>query len=372
MRILTTSVAILALAATGAIAQGQGNGNGNGAGQGNGQSNRGNDRGGPPAAAQGGPDANGNARRDAPPVASQGNRGNGNANRGGPPARAERGPAERGNGNNANAPARTADHGNIDRGNGQRSGMDRGAQRIERDLRGNGNGNANRNAAGVRGNSGNEARFGDRIADRYVQPDGRYGGSFGYSPSLINGCPPGLAKKNNGCQPPGLARQRAPYGSTYQPSLFGLSGYDRGNYFYDDGYLLRRSGSNIAGYIPLLGGALAVGNQWPNSYGSNSLPDYYVDYYGLGGPQNYRYADDVIYRVDPTTSAIQSIAALLTGDQFTVGQPMPRGYDVYNVPNAYREQYCDTPEANYRYSDGYVYRVDPQTQLVAAAIDLLT
>jgi hypothetical protein len=51
---------------------------------------------------------------------------------------------------------------------------------------------------------------------------------------------------------------------------------------------------------------------------------------------------------------------------------MPRGYDVYNVPSAYRDRYYDTPEANYRYSDGYVYRVDPQTQLVAAAIDLLT
>ncbi|MCH2486974.1 MAG: hypothetical protein MK010_04420 [Erythrobacter sp.] len=371
MRILTSSVAILALAATGAIAQGQGNGNG--------QGNRGNDRGGPPAAAQGGPDANGNgnARRGGPPAAAQGNRGNGNADRGGPPAQAQQGRVERGNGNanNANAAARNADRGNIDRGNGQRPAVERGAQRIERDLRGNGNGNANRNAAVVRGNNqngGNDARFVDRIADRYVQPEGRYGGSFGYSPSLIDGCPPGLAKKNNGCQPPGLARQRAPYGSLYQPDLFGLTGYDRGNYFYDGGYLLRRSGSDIAGYIPLLGGALSVGNQWPGSYGSSSLPDYYVDYYGLGGPQNYRYADDAIYRVDPTTSAIQSIAALLTGDQFTVGQPMPRGYDVYNVPYAYRDRYYDTPEANYRYSDGYVYRVDPQTQLVAAAIDLLT
>ena len=360
MRILTSSVAILALAATGAIAQGNGKGNG--------QGNGGNDRGGPPAAAQAGPDAKGNR-------GNGNNKGNGNAERGGPPVQAERGNgnagnpnARNGNGNgNGNAGVRT-----LERGNGQGA-----AKQIERDLRGNnGNGNGNRNAANNRGNGANDGRILDRTLDRtrdhYIQTEGRYGGTFGYAPSVIDGWPPGLAKKNNGCQPPGLARQRAPYGSIYQPSLFGLSGYDRGNYFYDDGYLLRRSGSDIAGYIPLLGGALAIGNQWPNSYGSSSLPDYYVDYYSLGGPQNYRYADDVIYRVDPTTSAIQSIAALLTGDQFTVGQPMPRGYDVYNVPSAYRDRYYDTPEANYRYSDGYVYRVDPQTQLVAAAIDLLT
>ena len=65
-------------------------------------------------------------------------------------------------------------------------------------------------------------------------------------------------------------------------------------------------------------------------------------------------------------------AALLTGDQFGIGQPMPLGYDVYNVPYAYRDRYYDTPDANYRYADGYIYQVDPKTQLIAAAIQLLT
>jgi hypothetical protein len=66
------------------------------------------------------------------------------------------------------------------------------------------------------------------------------------------------------------------------------------------------------------------------------------------------------------------VAALLTGQPITVGQPMPAGYDVYNVPYPYRSQYVDTPDGLYRYSDGYVYRVDPTTQLVQAAIQLLT
>ena len=50
---------------------------------------------------------------------------------------------------------------------------------------------------------------------------------------------------------------------------------------------------------------------------------------------------------------------------------MPLGYDVYNVPYPYRGQYLDGPDALYRYSDGYVYQVDPETRLVAAAIELL-
>lgn len=192
---------------------------------------------------------------------------------------------------------------------------------------------------------------------------------------LIDGCPPGLAKKQNGCMPPGLTKARQDdYGYySYRPDWWGLRGLlpDGGRYFYNDGYLLRLNGGNVAGYIPLLGGALSVGHPWPDYYAPRPVPDYYVSYYDLGPSGGYRYADDVLYRVDPTTQAITSIAALLTGDDIRVGQPMPRGYDVYNVPYQYRSQYVDGPNAYYRYSDGYVYQVDPETRLVAAAIELL-
>jgi hypothetical protein len=182
---------------------------------------------------------------------------------------------------------------------------------------------------------------------------------------LIDGCPPGLAKKNNGCMPPGLARQRA-----WQPNWWGMPRLS-GSYYYNDGYLVRLNGDRIAGYVPLLGGALAVGNPWPSYYAPMPVPDYYVNYYGLGPAGGYRYADNVLYRVDPSTAAITSIAGLLTGDNFAIGQPVPLGYDVYNVPYPYRSQYIDGPNAWYRYSDGYVYQVDPTTRLITAAIELL-
>lgn len=186
---------------------------------------------------------------------------------------------------------------------------------------------------------------------------------------LIDGCPPGLAKKNNGCMPPGLARQD-PWRPVYdRPDWWGYRDWGSGNYGYYDGYLLRYDGNRIASYVPLLGGALALGSAWPGYYEPVALPSYYQDFYGLG--PSYRYADDVIYRLDPQTDAISAIAALLTGNDIAIGQPLPVGYDVYNVPYDYRDRYVDGPDAMYRYSDGYVYEVDPTTRLVQAAIELL-
>ena len=187
---------------------------------------------------------------------------------------------------------------------------------------------------------------------------------------LIDGCPPGLAKKNNGCMPPGQFKKEG--WDDHDANWWGLRGLrDLNGYRYVDGNLVRLGANGaISGYYPLLGGALALGNPWPSGYPMTPLSPYHVNYYGLG--DDYRYLDGAIYRVDPQTQAIQSIAALLTGDDFAVGRPLPSGYGVYNVPSNFRDDYVDGPDATYRYSDGYVYRVNPKTQLIVAAIDLLT
>lgn len=352
MRVFMAGAAALALAASGAYAQGKGNGNGNGNG------------GGKPAAAQ--------------------NKGNGN----GGGNKADRGPqrmaqAERGQGNgNGNG------NDKADRGNDRRPVQAQPSNRGNGNDRGNGNGNDRRVVE--RRVDRDDRRVVDREdrRDVRVRYDDRDDRRFIRSPrdtrwlvqdrnrGLIAGCPPGLAKKRNGCNPPGQVRdryQRSLFGYNYRPSLFGLRNYDRrGDYYYNGGYLVRYGdGGGIASWLPLLGGALGIGNVWPSGYQSYAVPDYYVDYYDLGGPDRYRYADNVIYRVNPDDAAITSIAALITGDDFTIGQRMPMGYDVYNVPYAYRDRYYDTPQYMYRYSDGYVYQIDPETRLVAAAIDLL-
>ena len=365
MKLWVASIFALALAAVPALAQGNGNGNGNGNSNGN--------RGGPPAEAapsnQG--NGNGNANRGnrgnsgGPPQQARGNgndNGNGNAgNRGGPPTSRQN--DNRGNTGKRGGPPAV-------RGNGNGNAGERGGPPV---ARGNGNDNGN-NRGGPPVARGNDGGGGDTYSVRY--DDGEDFDFRRISRSIADGCPPGLARKYNGCRPPGLARQQDRYRySRYSPDWWGLGGLfgdRRGDYFYDDGYLLRLgNGGTIAGYIPLLGGALSIGNTWPGDYRYSRVPAYYENYYGLGGYDRYRYADNVIYRMDPETAAITSIAALLTGDEFTVGRAMPRGYDVYNVPYGYRDRYYDRPGAMYRYNDGYIYEIDPETRLVAAAIELL-
>ena len=257
-----------------------------------------------------------------------------------------------------------------DRGNPGRfddGGKDRGKRADKAEKRA--------DKAESRGNGRDDVRVvrGDRFDDRDGRND-RFRWASLDRRDVVEGCPPGLAKKNNGCMPPGQAKKR--YGdwrSGYdRPDWWGLNGYD-GRYSYHDGSLLRLgSNGSILGYLPLLGGALAPGNLWPSFYEPVAVPDYYQDYYNLGSDDSYRYYDDAFYSVDPSSGAIGSIAALLTGDDFAVGQRLPQGYDVYNVPYSYRDEYADGPDANYRYSDGYVYQVDPQTQLIQTVIELLT
>jgi hypothetical protein len=330
MRRIAAAAAAIALVAGAAHAQGQGQGKDNDRG------------GGKPAEA--GQQGNSGAER--------GNRRQGGD--GSSMAQSMRGPNDRSNGNS-----------NADRAS---RGNDRPAERVaeravERaadDNRGRGNDNR---AVVIDRRDGNRAVDVVRVRDfARLAPRG-----------VIEGCPPGLAKKNPPCVPPGQARNaaRSPFGWD-RPDFWGLSGLGGGRYFYDDGYLVKLgSDGRVGGYVPLLGGALAVGNAWPDHYQPFALPGYYERYYGLGPSNSYRYADDVIYRVDPQTAALTSVAALLTGDDFAIGQPMPLGYDVYNVPWDYRDRYADGPDASYRYADGYIYQVDPETRLIAAAIELL-
>lgn len=322
MRTLTLSIAAVALAATGAHAD-----PGNGKGKGNG-----NDRGGPPAKVEGN---KGGGKPDARPMRMEDSR-----------SKPQAGPKIK-------SPDRD----------------DRGSNgRVNFSPIGKGNDSKSRNDTG-RDNRGGDDRGRDDVRVTYVDRGDNFSifRDFDRRSSFYEGCPPGLAKKYNGCMPPGLAKQRA----YYRPAYFGYGGFGDTRFYYDDGFLIRLGGDGrISASIPLLGGALAIGNPWPSYYEPVELRPYFRDYYGLQ-PSGYRYANNVIYRVDPETAAITSVAALLTGDDFVIGQPVPAGYPVYNVPYRYRDRYVDGPDGYYRYSDGYVYRVDPETRLVAAAIELL-
>jgi len=162
---------------------------------------------------------------------------------------------------------------------------------------------------------------------------------------------------------------------SYAPAYLSDRYEDDSDYYYrydPSGYLYQvdRGDNVVASLIPLLGGAFGVGQALPVSY-ADPVPLAYQDYYTDSSDQYYRYGDGGIYQVDAQSGIIESIVALLVGQQLGVGSPLPQGYDVYNLPLEYRDQYVDTNEHMYRYADGSIYQVDPTSRLITAVIDAL-
>ncbi|HEX9954255.1 MAG TPA: hypothetical protein VGB48_03450 [Allosphingosinicella sp.] len=233
-----------------------------------------------------------------------------------------------------------------------------------------------------------------RVQRDFARGEGRQDGyrrAVGYAAAAGAGyaadqnCPPGLAKKGNGCMPPGQARKAYGVGERVEQSWFG--GYDLPSrysafypdtqqyyYGYDDsGYIYRvdRQTDLISGLVPLLGGGFSVGQALPAGYDVYNVPYQYRDDYYDTDEASYRYGDDAIYEVDPQSGMIESIVALLGGDDFGIGQQLPSGYDAYNVPMEYRDEYQDTDESMYRYADGNIYQVDTKTQIIQAIMEML-
>jgi hypothetical protein len=106
-----------------------------------------------------------------------------------------------------------------------------------------------------------------------AKPGNRHGNPHGYGLNGpvgygAGGCTPGLAKKNNGCLPPGQAKK-----------------------LYN------------------------VGQRFPHRYGTpwsyNQIPYDLRQQYGLNPYGNYYYGDGYLYRVDPKTQLIQQVISAL-------------------------------------------------------------
>ena len=86
-------------------------------------------------------------------------------------------------------------------------------------------------------------------------------------PYNLRGCPPGLAKKNNGCLPPGIAKQRFNVGDRW------------------------------------------TGNFNPWTY--NQIPLDWRTQYQLDQANRYYYRDGYLYSVDPRTRLVESVIRAL-------------------------------------------------------------
>ena len=127
----------------------------------------------------------------------------------------------------------------------------------------------------------------------------------------------------------------------------------------------------ISAIIPLFGGGFGIGQPLPAGYDVYNVPMQYRDTWYDNDESLYRYGDNAIYEVDSDSGMIEGIVALLAGD-LNVGQELPDGYDAYNVPLDYRDEYRDDEEHHYRYADGNIYQVDAKTQMIQAIVEMLT
>ena len=204
-----------------------------------------------------------------------------------------------------------------------------------------------------------------------------------------DGCPPGLAKQNRFCLPPGQLRrarfigQRLPIAAwPYNvPVRYRYRFADGDRFFYrygNDGTIYRfdRASGLVSAVVPVMSSGLFIGEPLPLGYDVYNVPFAYRTFYPDTSDYLYRYDGNAIYRVDADNRLVDGIVALLAGGGsglagLGVGDRLPLGYDAYNVPFAYRDTYYDTNDRMYRYADGSIYQVDPQTRLIESVISLL-
>ena len=205
----------------------------------------------------------------------------------------------------------------------------------------------------------------------------RYGNGYLYQVDRSTSLIASLLPLIGGGYMPGQYLQ-ATYMASYVPDYYGFDSFypDYGNqcnrYYQGVIYQVDCGNGFVENVIPMYAGGYGVGQLLPSAYSYYNVPIQYRSLYYDTPDSAYWYAPGAIYRYDPHTSVITSVAALMSPG-FTIGQPLPTGYDVYNVPYDYRATYYDTPNAWYRYNNGYIYQVDPVTQLVTAIVaSLLT
>jgi hypothetical protein len=212
---------------------------------------------------------------------------------------------------------------------------------------------------------------------QYLYPDSadyyyRYGDGYLYQVDRTDNLIAALIPLLAGGWLPGQYLPAA-YMDSYVPDYYGYDAFypDYGDvcnrYYYGVIYQVDCASGYVENVIPAYAGGYGVGQILPSAYSYYNVPYQYRPYYYNTADYGYWYAPGAIYQYDPRNSMITSVAALLSPG-FTIGQPLPVGYNVYNVPYAYRATYYDTPTAWYRYSNGYIYQVDPTTQLVTAIV----
>jgi len=255
--------------------------------------------------------------------------------------------------------------------------VERNVQRAERDVR-----RVEQREVGDIRRADRRGGSGERRLVERVNYE-RFGRSGPVRAAGAGGCPPGLAKHNAFCAPPGQLRRAQRLGQRIDYNRFAAVPQeweyrfrDDQNYYYrydefGSVYRVARQNNLVSSIIPLFSNGLSFGEPMPLGHDVYNVPYQYRDDYADGGEHLYRYDDNAIYRVNRESNLIEGIVALLAGNGLNVGSQLPSGYDAYNLPSQYRDQYIDDADSMYRYANGGIYEVDPTTQLVQALVEMI-
>ena len=112
------------------------------------------------------------------------------------------------------------------------------------------------------------------------------------------------------------------------------------------------------------------GQLLPAAYRNGMLPLGLRSLYRDNDDFYYRYGDGYMYRVDRDTNLVNSLLPLL-GAGLMPGQMFPSAYSNYMVPQPYQAFYPNTSDDYYRYANGYVYGIDRSSGLIENMIPLM-
>jgi hypothetical protein len=108
----------------------------------------------------------------------------------------------------------------------------------------------------------------------------------------------------------------------------------------------------------------------PAAYRDRMLPLGLRDLFRDDDDFYYRYGDGYMYRVDRDTNLVASLLPLL-GAGLMPGQMFPSAFSNYYVPQTYQPFYQDNPDDYYRFANGYVYEIDRDSGMIESMVPLM-
>ena len=113
-----------------------------------------------------------------------------------------------------------------------------------------------------------------------------------------------------------------------------------------------------------------MGTRLPARYQDRLLPLGLRDLYRDDDDYYYRFGEGYVYRVDRESNLIASLLPLLGGG-LGLGQAFPATYMNSYVPNYYQPFYRDNQDDYYRFANGYVYEIDRGSGMIENMIPLM-